>query len=274
MHGTGNNFVVFDCFKNDVKLSKEQIKFLCSPNFGIGGDGVLLILPPKEKNYDGEMVMYNTDGSLSEMCGNGLRCVAKFIADYYVKEKNLLTLLTGNGFKSAEIKKCDGFTETVKINMGKPIFDGLKIPSIFKQDQVLNEKISIEGIDYKFSLVSMGNPHCVIYVDDIDSFDLRKIGPKIENHKFFPNRINVSIVQILSKDELKQRIWERGSEETYACGTGACAVTVVSRTLGLINEKVKLNVKGGILECEYSGDGSSVSLKGNALEIFRGVIKI
>eukprot|EP01080_Neovahlkampfia_damariscottae_P011576 gene11576-4822_t len=273
MHGTGNNFIVFDCFKNNIKLTPEKIKFICSLNFGIGSDGVLLIVPPKEKTYDGEMVMYNTDGSLAEMCGNGLRCAAKFIADYYEVKKNYLKLLTGDGIKTAEIFRVNNLTETVKINMGKPIFEGVKIPSVFDKESVLNEKIFVDEREYKFSLVSMGNPHCIIYVEDIDSFDLKTIGPKIENHQFFPNRINVSVVQILSKDKLKQRIWERGSEETFACGTGACAVTVISRVLGLTNEKITINVKGGILECEYTEKGD-VSLKGNSVEIFRGTINI
>jgi diaminopimelate epimerase len=276
LQGTGNHFVVFDCFDKNITLTKKQIQFLSSPNFGIGSDGVMMIKPPTDDSYDGEMVIYNADGSLSEMCGNGLRCVAKFIADHHFKEtqKKNLKLLTGNGIKTANLFYNKNSTvEMVEIDMGEPIFEGLKIPMILDQNKILNETILIDDEYFIISCVSMGNPHCVIFVDEIDQCEINRIGPLIENSKYFPNRVNVSFVEIVSENELKQRTWERGSQETFACGTGASAVTVISFLLGKINEKVKIHVKGGMLECEYNGEGS-VKMKGNAIQVFEGIINI
>jgi diaminopimelate epimerase len=273
--GTGNHFIVFDCQKQNLSLSKKQIQFLTSPNFGIGADGVMLIKPPTKDSYDGEMVIYNADGSLSEMCGNGLRCVAKFIADHHFKkiQKSNLKLLTGNGIKTANLFYKNSSVEMVEIDMGEPIFEGLEIPTILDQKKILNETISIEDEYFIVSCVSMGNPHCVIFVDEIENCEISRIGPLIEHSKYFPNRVNVSFVEIISENEIKQRTWERGSGETFACGTGASAVTVISFLLGKIQEKVVIHLKGGDLECEYHGEGS-VKMKGNAIQVFEGIINI
>lgn len=268
MHGTGNDYVYVDLFAGKLADPARAAVAVSHRRFGIGGDGLILIKP--RPDADGEMEMYNADGSMSEMCGNGLRCVAKYVHDHYARGKDELKLMTGAGWRHARIVKRDaaGAAEQVRLDMGAPIWDGPKIPTTFT-GEVLEKKLEVAGQTFTFSSVSMGNPHCVIYVDDVASFPVEKIGPLIETHPNFPRKVNVEFVQVVSKDLAIQRTWERGSGETWACGTGASAVAAVGFRLGKTGSRLTLRLTGGDLLLEYDGKGS-VFMTGNAVEVFQG----
>lgn len=269
MHGTGNDYVYVDAFQEKVGNPVELAQKVSHRHFGVGGDGLILIKP--REGYDGEMDMYNADGSSSEMCGNGIRCVAKYVHDTYARGRDELKLMTGAGERVARIRSRDeaGNATSVQIDMGAPIFEGLKIPTTLDMPTVLRQILQAGDRTFEFSSVSMGNPHCVIYVDDVANFPVHTYGPLIENHALFPRRVNVEFVQIVSKDEVIQRTWERGSGETWACGTGASAVAAVGRTLGLTGDRLTIHLTGGDLLLEYDGTGP-VKMTGNAVEVFRG----
>jgi diaminopimelate epimerase len=269
MHGAGNDYVYVDAFKEKVKDPVEAAKVLSHRHFGVGGDGLILIKP--REGADGEMEMYNADGSGSEMCGNGIRCVAKFLHDTYARGKDDLRIMTGRGLLTAHVAKRDasGNAELIRIDMGAPIWEGLRIPTTFDAPEVLEKRIEADGKSFVFSSVSMGNPHCVIYVDDVAKFPVEKIGPLIETHSNFPRKVNVEFVQIVSPSEVIQRTWERGSGETWACGTGASAVAAVGFRLGKTGPRLLNHLTGGDLVLEYDGKGS-VFMTGNAVEVFRG----
>ena len=273
MQGTGNDYVYVDAFREKVENPVELAQRVSHRHFGIGADGLILIKP--SPGMDAEMEMYNADGSLSEMCGNGLRCVAKYVHDTYASGKNDFRFLTGAGLRTASISSRDaeGHAERIQLDMGVPVFRGLDIPTTFDEPQVLRKSIEISGRKLEFSAVSMGNPHCVIFVDDVANFPVEEIGPQIEHHAWFPHRVNVEFVQVLSASEVIQRTWERGSGETWACGTGAAAVSVIGRKLGLTGDKLTIHLTGGDLLLEYSGEGS-VLMTGPAVEVFRGEISV
>jgi len=269
MHGAGNDYVCLDLFQETVRRSFSVIaKNISQRRLNVGSDGLLLIKP--WVNGDAEMLMYNPDGSIAEMCGNGLCCASKYVHDHYQKGKKQLKILTGAGVKVAEIQTGrTGEAKKIVVNLGKPIFKGLKIPTTFNKAKVLNEKIKIGKQELSFSAVSMGNPHCVIFVDDIKNFPVAELGSKIEVHKFFPQRVNVEFVQIVNRRELIQRTWERGAGETLACGTGGAAVAVLSHLLGHTNNKVTTHFQGGDLAFRYNGAGT-VKMTGEAVEVFKG----
>jgi diaminopimelate epimerase len=269
MHGTGNDYVYVDGFQTKVENPVELAQQVSHRHFGVGGDGLILIKP--YEGADGEMDMYNADGSSSEMCGNGIRCVAKYVHDTYARGKDELKLMTGAGWRTARICSRDaaGNATAVQIDMGAPIFEGLKIPTTIDAPTVLKQTLQAGDRSFEYSSVSMGNPHCVIYVDDVANYPVHTYGPLIENHPLFPRRVNVEFVQIISPDEVIQRTWERGSGETWACGTGASAVAAVGKTLGLTGERLTIHLTGGDLLLEYTGTGS-VKMTGNAVEVFRG----
>ena len=269
MHGAGNDYVYVDLFREKVADPVEAAKAMAHRRFGIGGDGLILIKP--REGADGEMVMYNADGSQSEMCGNGLRCVAKYVHDHYARGKDELRLMTGAGWRTARIAKRDaaGNAVLVRIDMGEPMWTGLKIPTTLDLPEVLEKTVEVDGRSFTFSSVSMGNPHCVIYVDDVAAFPVERIGPMIETHPLFPRKVNVEFVQIVSPEEVIQRTWERGSGETWACGTGASAVAAVGRRLGKTAPRLTIHLTGGDLLLEYDGKGS-VFMTGNAVEVFSG----
>jgi diaminopimelate epimerase len=268
MHGTGNDYVYVDLFAGKLADPARAAVAVSHRRFGIGGDGLILIKP--RPDADGEMEMYNADGSMSEMCGNGLRCVAKYVHDHYARGKDELKLMTGAGWRHARIVKRDatGAAEQVRLDMGAPIWDGATIPTSFT-GEVLEKKLEVAGQTFTFSSVSMGNPHCVIYVDDVADFPVEKIGPLIETHAIFPRKVNVEFVQVVSQDLAIQRTWERGSGETWACGTGASAVAAVGFRLGKTGPRLTLRLTGGDLFLEYDGKGS-VFMTGNAVEVFQG----
>lgn len=269
MHGAGNDYVYVDGFRETVRRPEALAQAVSHRHYGVGGDGLILINPVQDG--DAEMVMFNADGSKSEMCGNGLRCVAKFVHDAYARGRDSLRLLTGAGWKTATIVERDaaGAATRVAIDMGAPIWPGLEIPTTLDVPEALNQTLEAGGRSFTFHAVSMGNPHCVIFVDDPDAFPVAEFGPLIEHHPLFPRRVNVEFVRLKSRSEGRQRTWERGSGETWACGTGAAAVAAVCRRLGLTGDALDLHLTGGDLRLEYTGSGS-VTLIGGAVEVFRG----
>lgn len=273
MHGCGNDYVYIDCFDQTVPQPSELAQKVSDRHFGIGGDGLILIKP--HPNADGEMEMYNADGSKSEMCGNGLRCVAKHLRDFHYPSRQQLNIMTGNGLLTADISGKTGLPVShVTLNMGKPVFEGLKIPTTFNEPSVFNKSIQVMDHTLVFHSVSMGNPHCVIFLNESpDHFPVTEIGPLIENHPFFPNKVNVEFVQVIHSSLIVQRTWERGSGETFACGTGACAVFVAAKKLNLISGETTIQLKGGKLVINENEQGN-ILLTGPAETVFHGEYKL
>jgi diaminopimelate epimerase len=273
MHGAGNDYVYINCFEESVDNPKDLAVKLSDRNFGIGSDGLILIKPGDKAPI--KMDMYNSDGSWSEMCGNGLRCVAKYVYDRGMIENEEFAIETGAGILKVHVFPKNGLVESVEINMGEPILKAKDIPINGFSDTVINQKIDVLDKTFFFTGVSMGNPHCVIFLDseDVDSFDLQKYGPIIENHSLFPNRVNVEFVKVISPKEVIQRTWERGSGETLACGTGASAVQVA----GVLNNKTENTIlnhlRGGDLYLRWD-DNKNVYLKGPAVSVFDGEWKL
>jgi diaminopimelate epimerase len=269
MHGTGNDYVYIDAIRNSVNDPVSLAKAMAHRHYGIGGDGLILI--KSHPGADGEMEMFNADGSKSEMCGNGLRCVAKYLHDEYARGQDKLKLMTGAGWREASVLERDakGMAAQIQLDMGTPIWGGLEIPTTLNRPEVLRQTLKAGDREFEFSSVSMGNPHCVIFVDDVGRFPVEAYGPLIENHVLFPRRVNVEFIQKVSRTELIQRTWERGAGETWACGTGAAGVAAICKRLGLTEDKVTIHLTGGDLLMEYTGQGS-VKMTGNAVEVFRG----
>lgn len=268
MHGAGNDYVYINCFEETIKdPSKFSIR-ISDRHFGIGSDGLILIQPSKVA--DCCMDMYNADGSRAEMCGNGLRCVAKYVYDHKIVEKEEMKIETLGGIKDVRLLIKDGKADKITINMGQPEFRPEKIPVDEKGDRIVSKPILVDGKEYKITCVSMGNPHTVVYMEDIDSLDLEKIGPAFENHVKFPNRINTEFVQIIDRTHLKMRVWERGSGETLACGTGACASAVATIVNGKADRIVDIKLKGGHLTIEWNPEDNCVYLTGSAEEVYNG----
>ena len=277
MQGCGNDYVYVNGFTE--KLSPEEkpeiVRSLSDRHFGIGGDGVIFINPAEEADF--EMEMYNADGSRSEMCGNGIRCVAKYVYDKGLTDKTTFTIETLSGIKTIDVTLKDGKVAEASVDMGKPVLKCTDIPMISDHFVFVDQGLVIaEDVVYNGTAVSMGNPHFVTFVDDVDSLDLEKLGPLFEHHKLFPEGVNTEFVQVIDKNTVKFRVWERGSGETWACGTGACAVAVACVTLnnaGKRDEELKVIAKGGELKVTYRKD-DSVILKGPATLVFDGVIDI
>ena len=270
MHGAGNDYIYIDCFTENVENPTELSKILSDRHFSVGADGIVLIKPSNVSDFF--MDIYNADGSRAKMCGNAIRCVAKYIYDNK-KKKPVIKIDTLSGIKLVEIYTENGIVVGGKVNMGKPIFNGRQIPTRYGDSIVKNKIINIENKDFEITCVSMGNPHCVVFREDIDKLDLEKQGPLFESHEMFPERINTEFVEIIDKGNLKMRVWERGSGETLACGTGACAVAVASVVNGFCerNKDIKIHAKGGVLTVKWHNN-NNVYLSGNAVEVFRGEI--
>lgn len=272
MEGIGNDYVYIDATEHDIRLSTEEIQKISDRHFGVGSDGVIFI--KKSKIADFKMEMYNSDGSFSEMCGNGIRCVGKYIYDNHLFSKANPKIETGKGVLELflETDKSDKVF-MVSVDMGEPILTPSKIPISWKEEKVVNKPVSIQNYDLKFTAVSMGNPHAVIFLEKIDDFPVEKIGPLLENHPLFPNRTNVEFVEILDKNHFYQRTWERGAGETLACGTGACAVAVSAFLTGRSERNVKIDLRGGTLYIEWKESGN-VIMRGPARTVFAGEIEI
>ncbi len=268
MHGAGNDYIYIDCFTQNVENPKDLSKKLSDRHFGIGADGIVLIKP--SLNADCFMDIYNADGSRAQMCGNAVRCTAKYIYDNKNKS-SIISVETLNGIKTVEITEEDGIATGGRVNMGKPIFNGHQIPTRYGTSIVKNEKLNINNKTFEITCISMGNPHCVVFCKDINNLGLSTIGPLFENHEMFPERINTEFVEILDKNHIKMRVWERGSGETLACGTGACASVVAAIINGYckMNTDVVVKAIGGDLSVKWCDD-NDVYLYGNAITTFQG----
>ena len=272
MHGLGNDYVYVNCFEEKIDNPPAVARFVSDRHFGIGSDGLIMINPSKTADF--EMEMYNADGSRGEMCGNGIRCVAKYVYDYGLTDKTQISVETLGGIKYLDLTVEDGKVSQVKVDMGKPELEADLIPIISEREQVIDEPIEVDGKEYHMTGVSMGNPHTVIYVDDVKGLDLEKIGPKFENHERFPKRINTEFVHCIDRQTVEMRVWERGSGETLACGTGACAVAVSSILNNLTDTRVTVKLLGGDLQIEWDREKDRVFMTGPATVVFDGVIDI
>jgi diaminopimelate epimerase len=269
MHGCGNDYVYVDCIthpapRDPVGLSKK----ISDRHFGIGSDGLILICP--SERADVRMRMFNADGSESEMCGNGIRCVAKYAHDHGLARKPQLTIETGRGILSLELETAGGLVKQVRVDMGEPIVEADKIPTTLPGNPPVDVPITAGERTLRVTCVSMGNPHCVTFVDEITDALVHGIGPKVENHAAFPRRVNTEFVRVVKPDEAVMRVWERGSGETLACGTGACAVAVAGVLTGKLQRKVLIHLVGGDLQLHWSEKDNHVYMTGPAVEVFSG----
>ena len=272
MHGIGNDYVYVNCFKETVENPSEVAVKVSDRHFGIGSDGLILIKPSEVA--DGKMEMYNADGSQGAMCGNGIRCVAKYMYDYGITDKTSISVETKSGIKYLDLTLKDGKVDTVKVNMGTPILQAAKIPVRFEKEQVINEPVLVDGAKWRITCVSMGNPHAITYIDDVKGLEIEKIGPKFENYEMFPDRVNTEFVHVIDRKTVEMRVWERGSGETLACGTGACAVAVSSILNGLTEDEVTVKLLGGDLKIFWDRKENTVYMTGSATTVFDGEIDI
>ena len=269
MHGTGNDFIVIDCRDQTpgARLSdlSELSRRLCDRRFGIGADQLLLLETSQTSDF--AMRIFNADGSEVEMCGNGIRCLAKYIWDRGFSDKDILEIKTPAG-----VIRPERAGEMVKVDMGEPVLDGRLIP-VALDGQIINKPLAIADRELAVTCVSMGNPHAVIVVDNVEAFDVRRYGPVIEHHPLFPKRTNVEFIQVLGPENIRMRVWERGSGETLACGTGASAVGVAANLLGLTRKKTTIHLLGGDLQIEWGGN-NHVYMTGPAVDVFEGLIAV
>ena len=272
MQGLGNDYVYVNCFEEKIENPPAVARYVSDRHFGIGSDGLIMINPSEVADF--EMEMYNADGSRGEMCGNGIRCVAKYVYDYGLTDKTQISVETLGGIKYLDLTVKDGKVVLFKVDMGKPELKSYLIPIISENEKVIDEPIEVDGQVYHMTGVSMGNPHTVIYVDDVKNLDLEKIGPKFENHERFPKRINTEFVHCIDRNTVEMRVWERGSGETLACGTGACAVAVASILNNLTDTRVTVKLLGGDLQIEWDQKKNHVFMTGPAKVVFDGVIDI
>ncbi len=272
MHGAGNDYVYVDLWTETVADPVKMAEVVSHRHFGVGADGLILIAKPERPGFSGRMIMYNADGSRGKMCGNGLRCVAKFLFDRGRTGGTEFDLETDAGPRHATVfPGADGKAEQVRISMGAPILAPVQIPCGFSGDRAIDVPLQTpDGRTWRGTAVSMGNPHFVIFVDDVDHFPVEEVGKQIERHVLFPERVNVEFVQVLTPGHLRQRTWERGSGETWACGTGASAVAVAARLTGHAGADAEIDLLGGHLSLSWDGAEGPVFMTGGAVEVFSG----
>ncbi len=270
MHGIGNDYIYINCFQQDIENPDELAIKMSPRRFSVGADGVILICPSDVA--DAKMRMFNLDGSEGKMCGNGIRCVGKFIFDNGIAHKDVVTVETLSGIKTLEIVEKDGKAVSVKVDMGNPEFNPVKIPVLLDDDKIINKPITVADKQYNITAVSMGNPHAVVFCDDVDSLNLEKIGPDFEHHAIFPEQVNTEFIRVIDEKRLQMRVWERGSGETFACGTGACAAVVAAVENGYCKRDCEITVHlvGGDLFITYTGDGT-VYMRGGAEKVYDAV---
>ncbi|WP_136479677.1 diaminopimelate epimerase [Acetivibrio thermocellus] len=272
MHGLGNDYIYVNCFEETVENPSEVAKKVSDRHFGIGSDGLVLIMPSERADF--KMRMFNSDGSEAEMCGNAIRCVGKYVFDRGMTNKNVIRVETLAGIKVLELTVQDGKAKLVKVDMGEPILKPENIPVNSDKEIFRTEPVEIDGKEFKVTCVSMGNPHAVSYVKNVDIFPLEKIGPKMEHHPLFPKRINAEFVEVIDRTTLKMRVWERGTGETLACGTGACAVLVASVLNGVSERKATVKLLGGDLIIEWNENNNHVYMTGPAVKVFEGEVDL
>ena len=274
MHGCGNDYIYVDASREHVPQEQkpEIVRRLSDRHFGIGGDGVIFIHPSREADF--EMEMYNMDGSRAEMCGNGIRCVAKFVYDKHLTDKTSISVASCGKVKYLELVVEEGEVSTVKVNMGSPILKAADIPVISSKEEVIGDEIEVNGQTYSMTCVSMGNPHGVVFLEDIDSLALEEIGPCFENHQRFPKRVNTEFVKVIDEETIQMRVWERGTGETLACGAGGCAAVVASVLNGLAKEQATVKLAGGNLQVNWDRKENLVYMAGPAVTVFEGEIAL
>lgn len=274
MHGAGNDYIYFDCTKEQIADEKAAAIKLSDRHFGIGGDGIIII--KKGTNADFEMVMYNADGSRGAMCGNGIRCVAKYVYDNGLTDKTSMTVESMGAVKYIDVNVENGKVVSARVDMGKPILTPKDIPVICDGERAINVPITVNGVDYKMTCVSMGNPHAVVFIDrSPKDFPLEQVGPLFENNAVFPDRTNTEFAFVADRKNIEMRVWERGSGETLACGTGTCATVVAAILNGLVDNDVTMHLIGGDLQIQWSGDeNDSVIMTGPAETVFSGEIDL
>jgi len=272
MQGCGNDYIYIDCFEREISSPETLAPVLSDRHFGIGGDGIVLIC--KSDVADAKMRMFNLDGSEGKMRGNAIRCVAKYLYDNGYTKKNEISIETLSGIKNLKINIQNGLVSSVKVDMGRAELEPSKIPVALSEERIVNMPLIINGVKYHITCVSMGNPHAVVFCDDVDSLNLTEIGPGFEYNKIFPERINTEFVKIIDSKTIKMRVWERGSGETLACGTGACAAVVAATLNGYCSkgEDIRVILTGGELIINYTDE--AVFMTGNCVKVFEGVIEI
>lgn len=270
MHGIGNDYVYVNCFKEKIENPGEVAKRISDRHFGIGSDGLILIKPSQIADF--EMEMYNSDGSLGAMCGNGIRCVAKYVYDYGLTDKTQISVATGSGIKYLDLTVEDGKVVLVKVDMGAPILEPEKIPA--KVSKATGEKLTVQGKEYEVTCISMGNPHCIVCVDDVEGLAIEQVGTFFEHHEVFPDRVNTEFIKVLDRNTVQMRVWERGAGETWACGTGACAVAVACILNGWTEREVTVKLRGGDLRICWDQDKNTVFMTGPAATVFDGEIEL
>jgi len=272
MQGIGNDYVYVNCLQDTVPDPGQTAIKVSNRHYGIGSDGLILIKPSKVADF--EMDMYNADGSQSAMCGNGIRCVAKYVYDYGLTDKLNISVDTKSGIKYLDLTVENGKVVLITVDMGEPELKSGNIPIISGKDKVIMEPIEIDGVTYRMTGVSMGNPHAVVFIENVKELDIEKIGPQFEHHSFFPERINTEFVKVLDEHTVEMRVWERGSGETLACGTGACAVAVASVINGFVKDEVIVKLLGGDLKIYWNREENKVYMTGPAAVVFEGEISI
>ena len=272
MHGCGNDYVYVNCFEETVENPSDVARFVSDRHYGIGSDGLILICPSEIADF--RMAMYNLDGSEGKMCGNGVRCIAKYVYDHHLTDKTRISLETLGGIKYLDLNIKDGKVETVKVDMGEPILKPEEIPVNISKESVINEPVDVEGLTWNMTCISMGNPHAVVFVDDTKSLDLEKIGPSFEKHAIFPEQVNTEFVHVIDRNTVDMRVWERGSGETFACGTGACATAMACILNGKTDDEVLVHLVGGDLLIQYDRETNHIFMTGPATEVFSGEINL
>ena len=272
MHGLGNDYIFIDCYTNNDKIDNlsELATLISNRHLGVGGDGLILIY--KSAYADFKMRVFNRDGSETEMCGNGIRCFGKFVYDKGLTRKREITVETLAGIRTLYLDVENGKVKKVNVDMGEPIFEPKKIPVVSREEIVRNLEIKAYDKSFKFTCVSLGNPHAVTFVENVENFDTEKYGAIIEKDGYFPKKINVEFVEIIDKEHVKIRVWERGIGETLACGTGACAAVIASRINGYTNNKVEVELLGGYLNIEWNKENNHIYMEGSATTVFDGKI--
>ncbi len=268
MHGIGNDYVYINCFEERVEDAPALARKMSRQHYGVGSDGLILICPSDVADF--EMKMYNADGSESEMCGNGVRCVGKYVYDRGLTDKTVFTVMTGAGLMVLRVKVLKGKAAAIRVDMGAPELRPELVPVNLPGETVMGHRLQVGSSVYEIHCVSMGNPHCVIFVKDPDQIDVEQVGTLLENHPIFPNRANIEFVQVVSRDHLRMRVWERGSGETLACGTGACASLVAAVLTGRANRQVTMDLLGGSLDLDWSFEDGHVYQEGPAKFVFDG----
>lgn len=272
MHGIGNDYVYVNCLREHVEDPSGTAIKVSDRHFGIGSDGLILIKPSDAADF--EMEMYNADGSRGKMCGNGIRCVAKYVYDYGLTDKTVIRVATGSGVKELVLTVRDGKVALVRVNMGNPVLAAAEVPFLCKKEQAVAEPLRVGEQTFFVTAVSMGNPHAVVFLDDVEHLPIEEIGPKFECHPAFPDRVNTEFIKVLDDHTLQMRVWERGSGETLACGTGACAAAVASVLNGYTKERVTVKLLGGDLEIFWDRTENAVYMTGPAATVFDGEIDL